>query len=72
MLVVKITLFKELIMLSLFRCISGVVLLTGVIVAAGCSWPGVNIGGDKYLLSPLPVKTNDKKDPAPGSSMEIK
>lgn len=45
----------------LFRNIVKFVLLSGVIAAAGCSWPSMNIGGDKYLLAPPSTKADDKK-----------
>lgn len=44
----------------LFRYIVWFVLLSGVIAAAGCSWPSVKIGDDKYLLGPLPTKETTK------------
>jgi len=43
-----------------FRYIVRFVLLSGLIAAAGCSWPGVKIGDDKYLLGPVPTKETTK------------
>jgi hypothetical protein len=45
----------------LIRYIVRFVLLAGVIATAGCSWPGVKIGDDRYLLSPPPSKAVDKE-----------
>jgi hypothetical protein len=42
----------------LVRKIISFVLLSVVIAVAGCSWPGVKIGDDKYLISP---PTTEKK-----------
>ena len=41
-----------------------------ILTVAGCSWPGLEIGGDKYLLSPLPTKTDDKGRIVSGSTRE--
>ncbi|AID57966.1 hypothetical protein Geob_3842 [Geotalea daltonii FRC-32] len=50
----------------LFRCLVKFVLLSGVITAAGCSWPSVKIGNDKYLLSPTPTSETTKSTSNPG------
>jgi len=47
----------------LVRYIAGIVLLSGVIAATGCSWPSVKMGNDKYLLGPTPTNTSDKGYP---------
>ena len=54
------------------RYIGWFVLLSGLIATAGCSWPGVKIGGDKYLLSPPATKAVDKGYSTPESDREIK
>ena len=59
-------------MSNLFRYIVRFVLLSGVIAVAGCSWPSVKIGGDKYLLSPVPTKETTKDSSASGNTREIK
>ncbi len=51
------------VMSILFRNIVGYVLLSSVISTAGCSWPAVKIGNDKYLLSPQ--QTNKSQEGAP-------
>jgi len=36
-----------------------IVLLSVVIAVAGCSWPSVKVGDEKYLIGPTPV--NEKR-----------
>ena len=43
-----------------FRNIVKFALLTGVIAAAGCSWPSVKVGNEEYLLGPTPTKETAK------------
>jgi len=50
-------------MTILFRYIVMFILLSGVIAAAGCSWPSVKAGKDKYLLAPPPTNTKDNGYP---------
>lgn len=56
----------------LFRYIVKFVLLSGVIAAAGCSWPSVKIGDDKYLLAPPSTKADDKGYLTPENTREKK
>ncbi|MBC7962218.1 MAG: hypothetical protein H7Y05_04680 [Steroidobacteraceae bacterium] len=55
-----------------FRYIVKFALLSVVIAAAGCSWPSVKIGDDKYLLAPPPTKADDKGYNTPESTREKK
>ena len=43
-----------------FSYLSRFILLSVVIAVAGCSWPAVKIGDDKYLLGPVPTKETTK------------
>lgn len=59
-------------MTNLFRYIVRFILLSGVIAIAGCSWPGVKIGDDEYLLAPPATKAVDKGYSTPESTREMK
>ena len=56
----------------LFRHIVRLVLCSCVISFAGCSWPSVKIGDDKYLLAPPPTKADDKGYTTPENTREKK
>ncbi len=56
----------------LFRYIIRFVLISGMIATAGCSWPSVKIGDDKYLLAPPPAKADDKGYVTPENIRENK
>ena len=54
----------------LFRHFIKFVLLSSVIAAAGCSWPSVKIGDDKYLIGPTQTKDTIKGASTPGNIRE--
>jgi hypothetical protein len=50
-----------------FQYIVKIMLLSGVIATAGCSWPSVKIGDDKYLFGPKPTNETRKDGSSPES-----
>lgn len=48
------------------------VLISVMLATTGCSWPGIEIGGEKYLLSPTPTNHTSKTESTPGDIQSLK